>query len=302
MKKLKIKKILVPVDFSKTASNALTQAIFIARLTGAKLKLVHIVSGEYAIPTNELNIPYGAAFYTKLQKSTLASLDKLAKNIQKEHGIETSTDVKSGVVSDAICAMAKKGKISLIVMGTHGMSGVKEFFTGSNAYKVINHAPCPVISVQQKPEQKIDSGIILPIRLEMNSREKVDYVVELAKVFGCKVYIVGFTSEKNKEHRFKIKQYVKQVEDYLTGIGIENKSTTIFADNFTKEIIQYAKTMNVGLIAIMNEHDFSIDQLVKGSYTQQFVNHSKVPVLSIPAVPIGEDVSSNLFASGDIPF
>ena len=63
MKKLKIKKIQVPVDFSKTASNALTQAIFIARLTGAKLKLVHIVSGEYAIPTNELNIPYGAAFY-----------------------------------------------------------------------------------------------------------------------------------------------------------------------------------------------------------------------------------------------
>lgn len=294
-KKFEIKKILVPTDFSDTAANALKQAILIAKKNKASIKLVHAVH-SVAITGSELTVPTSEAFYNKVQKAALQQMKAITTD---NNGVDISYEVKMGNSEKVINHTASKEKFDLIIMGTHGTSGAKEFFIGSNAYKVVHNATCPVITVQKKIKNGF-KNIIMPIRLGLHSRQKVDYVVELAKVFNSTVHITGFTSDKNNDSREKVKLYVKQVETYLQKQDISHTSSFIFEDNFTKEILAHAKTLGADLIAIMNDNDFSMEQIITGPYAKQFVNHSDIPVLSIP-VRESEYLSYSPYLSGVSP-
>jgi nucleotide-binding universal stress UspA family protein len=295
-----LKKILVPVDFSETSNNALKQAIFMAKAVKAELKLLYVISQAINFDTN-IPTPQGEAYYERLKKALLIKFKRIASDISKENTIETDYEVRSGIVYKEICSAAEEFKADMIIMGTHGTSGVSEFFAGSNAGKVVAHAECPVITIRKKPERNGFKNIILPIRLEISSRQKVDYVVELAKISGSTVFIAGFTDEKNKSDQSKIKQYVKQVEKYLSKLNIKYKSTLIFEDNFTKEILLYAKSNKADLIAIMNENSFSLDQLLRGPYAKQFVNHSTIPILSVPVYSDPDLITYSPYLSGALP-
>ncbi|MBI2722306.1 MAG: universal stress protein [Bacteroidetes bacterium] len=294
-KKFTIQKILVPTDFSDTAANALKQAITIAKANNASIKLIHAVSSVY-LTGSELTVPNSEAFYNKIQKTALDKLKAMAATVS---GIVVTYDVKMGGIENVINQTAKKEKFDLIIMGTHGTSGAKEFFIGSNAYKVVHNAVCPVITVQKKIKNGF-KNIILPIRLGLHSRQKVDYVVELAKIYGSTVHITGYTPDKNKDHLSKIKLYVKQVEGYLKKLGIAFNSSYIHDANFMKEILAHAKNTQADLIAIMNDNDFSLDQIITGPFAKQFVNHSDIPVLSIPVVET-DNLSYSPYLSGVSP-
>lgn len=302
MKTFNIKKILVPTDFSDTASNALSQAIQIAKANKASIKLLHVITPVYVTSSNSFISGGGDAFYRKLKNNASDELKSIAKEIKKTTNIAVDYKTKLGVVNDIVCDMAEKEKFDLIVMGTHGTSGVKEFFAGSNAYKVVNNSNCPVLSVQKKINKQGIKNIILPIRLELTSRQKVDYAVQIARMFNSTIFITGYTDDKNKSKQFKVKQYVAQVEKYLTKQNIKHKSTSIFADNFTKEILSYAKKNKADLIAVMKKHDFSLDQIIKGTYSEQFVNHSSIPILSVPVYTNPDMMAHGTYLLGDVPF
>ena len=301
MSTFKIKKILVPTDYSETADNALSQSIYMAKLNKAIIKLIHVVTPIYVSTPNSL-IPVTDTFYVTVVNEASAELQKKAAKIEETNAIGIEYEVKVGNISDEICSMADEGKFDIIIMGTHGTSGVKEFFAGSNAYKVVNHAECPVLTIQQKPDNQSYKNIILPIRLEITSRQKVDYAIEMARLFDATIFIVGYTDDTNESQQFKVKQYVEQVEKYLTKCNVKHTSTSIFADNFTKEILDYAKKNDADLIVVMKKHDFSLTQLVKGVYSEQFVNHSIIPILSIPVFSNPDMMSHGTYLVGDLPF
>ena len=301
MSTFNIKKILVPTDYSETAGNALSQAIYMAKLNKAVIKLVHVVAPLYVATPNSL-VSMQDNLYVTIVNEASAELKKIAAKIEETNAIGVEYEVKVGNVSDEICAMAEKEKFDIIIMGTHGTSGVKEFFAGSNAYKVVNHSECPVLTIQKKLGKQNIKNIILPIRLEISSRQKVDYAVEIARLFDAIIFIIGFTDDTHKSKQFKVKQYVAQVENYLTKLNVKHKSTSIFTDNFTKEILAYAKKNKADLIVVMKKHDFSLDQVVKGVYSEQFVNHSAIPILSIPVFTNPDMITHGTYLVGDIPF
>jgi len=301
MDTFKIKKILVPTDYSETAGNALSQAIYMAKLNKATIKLIHVVIPIY-ITTPNSSISMTDTLYVTMVNEASAELKKAAAKIEETNGIGVAYEVKVGNISDEICDMAEKEKFDIIIMGTHGTSGVKEFFAGSNAYKVVNHAECPVLTVQNKTTKQGFKNIILPIRLELTSRQKVDYAIEIARLFDATIFITGYTDDTNESQQFKVKQYVEQVEKYLTKLNVKHQSTSLFADNFTKEILDYAKKNDADLIVVMKKHDFSLTQLVKGVYSEQFVNHSSIPILSIPVFTNPDMMTHGTYLVGDLPF
>ena len=283
MEKFKIKKIVVPVDFSETAINALKEAVLLAKVCGAHIQILHVVDiVEDIYKPADAALHYDNAMNKTMVKKSTLELKKMVKNFKEADVLNMDYEVKSGNINDAICQAVEEGAFDLVVMGTHGTSGVKEFFSGSNAYKVVRNASCPVLTIQKNSAPTNFKNIILPIRLEKSSRQKVDYVVDLARLFDATVFITGYTNEKDEAKQFKIKQYVAQVERYLEKLGVKYKSKLIFAPNFIKEIIKHALKNKAGLLVVMKEHDFSLDQLVKGVYAEQFANHSPIPVLSIP--------------------
>ncbi len=82
--------------------------------------------------------------------------------------------------------------------------------------------------------------------------------------------------------------------------GIKYKSKSIFADNFTKEVLKHASKMKADLIMIMKDNDFSVDQLIKGPYAQQFVNHSSTPVFCVPVISNPDLIDYDSSMDGDL--
>ena len=282
-KPVKIKKILVPLDFSECSSNALRKAITVAKFYMAELHLLHVTTPVYLTATSSASlIPNGDAYYKKIMKSAAANMLKIANEIKDHEAVNVLVKTSLNTVYDAILDYSKKNKIDMIIMGTHGTSGIKEFFAGSNAFRIVSESEIPVITVQKRIQGKGFKRIVLPIRGEINSRQKVNLVASLAKTFMSTVLITGYVKNNHPNEKRKVKVYMKQVEDFLKAETIRSESTFISDPNFTKAIIKHATNKKADLIAIMKNHDFGFDQLLSGPYAQQFVNHSKIPVLSVP--------------------
>lgn len=282
LKQINIKKILVPIDFSECSSNALRQAVHLARTFMATIEIMHVITPVYITPTSsEMLIPFNDINYKKMLKNAEKKLLSIAKEIQTNESVNVTVTAQLNVVYTGILARAKKTKADMIIMGTHGTSGIKEFFAGSNAFKVVQHSECAVLTIQKKTASKI-KNIVLPIRLEINSRQKVELAATLAKIYSAKILITGYLKEANKRDEQKIKQYTSQVALLLRNESIPSETFLLKDKNFTKAMINHAKKQKANMIAVMTTHNFSLDQLLNGPYAEQFVNHSKIPILSVP--------------------
>lgn len=300
MKKFEVKKILVPFDFSETANIALRHAIFMARLAMAEIKLLYVIEPEMNFSAT-IPMPQTESYYDRLKKNLSTKLKHIANDIKKDSAVDVTYEIRFDRVSAQICDVAEGEDFDLILMGTHGVSGVTEFFAGSNASKVVTHSNCAVITVQKKLNSKGFRNIVLPIRAEPNSRQKVDYVVELAKIYSSMVYITGYAGNNNKKDQTTVKRYVKQVEKYLSALNINYKTDIITGENFIKEILTHAKNNKADLIAVMSDNDFTFDQLIRGPYAKQLVNHSKIPVLSVPVYSDPDLMAYSPYLSGALP-
>jgi nucleotide-binding universal stress UspA family protein len=144
------KNILVPTDFSKYSDTALKKAIDIATQHDTKIYLLHVIDEQI----HQCAVDYCLSYEVvkQLEKESLkASKDKLKKEadaIVKAKKIKVVFDVKNGVPSEVILSEQKAKKIDLIVIASHGKTGLLKQLMGSVADKVVKGAKCPVIVVK----------------------------------------------------------------------------------------------------------------------------------------------------------
>jgi nucleotide-binding universal stress UspA family protein len=136
------RKILCPIDFDENSSNALEQAIEIARHFKAAVVLVHAAPlvaqfGEDSLPGD---------LYQDQQKAALARLNEVAG--RKLSGIEHQTEVYTGDVAGSILAAVDQFQPDLLIMATHGRTGLAHFVLGSVAEAVVRRASCPVLTIR----------------------------------------------------------------------------------------------------------------------------------------------------------
>jgi nucleotide-binding universal stress UspA family protein len=144
-----ITRILVPMDFSPHAERAFCYATTLAHRLGAKLALLHVVEDPFvtgawsaevylpSVPELLENLIGGADRRLATLKESVASL-----------GLTTDTMVTTGRPAHAIVEYAKDGGFDLIVMGTHGRTGLSHVVMGSVAEQVVRKAPCPVLTMR----------------------------------------------------------------------------------------------------------------------------------------------------------
>lgn len=141
---LKLKSILVPMDFSRTAEKALQYAVPLAKQFGAKITVLHAIEPPpYSIDLTYL--PMGDGFPIGPMKK---ELDALAKKIV-EPALLGDVVVQVGTAFEIITNVARDLEADLIVITTHGHTGLKHVFMGSTAERVVRHAPCPVLVVRR---------------------------------------------------------------------------------------------------------------------------------------------------------
>ncbi|MDE3057520.1 MAG: universal stress protein [Bacteroidota bacterium] len=151
-------KILVPIDFSEYARKALQYAIPFARQFKAKLYLVYVVEptiypadfsfGQVGLPNVE------AELRTKAEEELKELVEK---EIQGE--VESEWLVKTGLPFVEIASFAKDENIDLIIVATHGHTGVEHILFGSTAEKIVRKAPCPVLVVRSDERDFVDERV-----------------------------------------------------------------------------------------------------------------------------------------------
>ena len=146
------KRILVPVDGSKTSNLGLREAIRLARGQHAKLQLVHVVDPHYALMgAAEAGAQIGSIIQALKQggRRILRNAEALVKR-QRLACSGVLLETMTGPAADLIVRQAKKGRADLIVLGTHGRRGVSRLVMGSDAEQVVRTSPVPVMLVRGK--------------------------------------------------------------------------------------------------------------------------------------------------------
>jgi len=287
-KEFNIKRIAVPTDYSASANVALEYAIEMAKKFSSDIALIHVLEeGAYA----GIFSPSDKTEYVLREKAQLR-LQEEAHRLEREHGIKVSQQVRSGRIYDQIIEAASDAEADIIVMGTHGVSGWAEFFAGSNAFRVVTQAACPVLSIQGHSKNGGFKNIILPMDRTPETRQKVRYAAELAKKYGATIHIGSMLLEDSEEVRFDFAKKIKQVTDYLDREGIAHEQNTLVGDNLATMTMNYAESKRGDLVVIMTEQEYNLTGFLMGPFAQQVVNHCKIPVLSISPVE-GEGFSFN---------
>jgi universal stress protein A len=141
-----IKRILVPVDFSDSSSNAVKYARHIGELTTAALIFINMIEPDGSGALEALP----PVCIEELKASAEENLRALVQ-AARESGIKGATSIsRSGMPTHEIVEAAKESDVDLIVIATHGYTGWKHFCIGSTAERVVRAAPCPVLVVREK--------------------------------------------------------------------------------------------------------------------------------------------------------
>lgn len=141
---MEIKRILAPVDFSDYSEKALNWAATIAEQWSSQVYLCHIIpqpSYPSMIGGDDL-----AKFETGLQSAAETQLQDLVSKLQNKN-VQATIRISLGEPFNDICRIAEEERIDLIIMGTHGRTGLSHALLGSVAERVVRHAPCPVLVV-----------------------------------------------------------------------------------------------------------------------------------------------------------
>lgn len=143
--KLGLRSILVPMDFSPESLKALKYAIPFAEQFGAELILLNVVE---PLPFADLSAFPLALENEQVVSACQAKLETIARHKSLPRGLVSKTLIRQGQSFQEITETARKLKVDLIIISTHGYTGLKHALLGSTAERVVRHAPCPVLVVR----------------------------------------------------------------------------------------------------------------------------------------------------------
>lgn len=297
-----VNKILIPIDFSNTSRLALEHAANLCSKFGATLHLLHIFKSSTVDVLPNLRATSATSSTTKdLKELVTEELNAIGLKFNERYNVPYNIEVREGSVGKGINNTAKEINADLIVMGTHGVSGVEEFFLGSNAYKVVTAATLPVLTVQEHSKKLGFENILLPIDHSSHTRDKVSQAVCIAKAFDSTIHIAALITEEHEEDTNIFNLKVKQIEDHLDNQGVKHTKMFLHGDNIAEMTMDYAKKVSADLTVIMTDQENYTGFFV-GPYAQRLVNHSKTPVLSVTPIGTVEGFSQNTLGGDYRPF
>lgn len=267
-----MKKILVPFDFSKPAINAFRFALDIAAKGNGAVHLLHVI--ELPVLHDSVLMPvlnFEQELLKELREKTENEFKRIKEKIASK-SIEVVPKVIFGTPSKMILTYAKDTSIDLIVMGSHGATGLREFFVGSKAEKIVRNSHVPVLVVKHWYKGPV-KNIIFPNDLDTENQEELIVKVKaLQNFFKARLHIVcintplNFTSDTLTYERMNA--FVKHfaLTDY-----------TLHVFNHLNEedgIIRFTKLIEGELIVMATHGRKGISHLINGSMAEDVVNHT----------------------------
>lgn len=273
-----MKTIVVPTDFSDNAENALTYACEFNRKLNAKIHLLH----SYHLPLPASDGPVVPISPKEMENIAINGLNRTKNKFELIFpGTQFETEATLGMASDEIESYAKKLNSDLIIMGTHGASGLKEFLIGTNAAAVMERASCPVLTV---PEKAIFGGIKTMVFAADYGKHNYSHViklVEIAKIFDAEIILLHISSGEMEDTMEDLE--IGQFKERVTRDSNYSKISYRLIED--KDVFHgmntYIEQNKPDLLAISMRHRSFIEKIFSRSLTKRMAYHSDVPVLSM---------------------
>ncbi|MEM1002634.1 MAG: universal stress protein [Bacteroidota bacterium] len=274
-----MKRIVVPIDFSEHSDYALEAAANLAKKYGSELFVLHMLELSNAILTTAGNaINEEAVFYYKLAEQ------RFEEFLKKDYleGVKVTPIVKHFKVFSEVNDIARERDANLIVMGSHGASGVKEVLVGSNTEKVVRYADVPVLVIKHNPilldfETGVFASDFSDEAISSYLKAKITF-----KKLGVKMHLVYVNSpdgnfRSSAEIDKRVSLFLKRADGNLDAL---NNFSVVSDYSIEKGILNFANNIGADLIAVATHGRTGLAHFFEGSISEDLANHSTLPVMT----------------------
>ncbi|WP_428224240.1 universal stress protein [Flavobacterium sp.] len=271
-----MKRILVPTDFSKHAEYALKVAAQFAIKHDAEIYLLHLLELPHQSNdpvTHGHDIPE-VMFFKRAVSQKMEDL--LTEDYLND--VSVVEIIQIGHTFDGIMKTINDNDIDLIVMGSHGASGVKEMFVGSNAEKVVRNSKIPVLVIKDERANFNIENFVFASDFTEEIKAPFEKVVNFVNDFESTLHLVHVNTPNN----FKpTRTTQKLMDDFISQFNVSNYKTHIYNDaNVEAGILHIASDLNADLIGMCTHGRKGLAHFLNGSISESLVNHAKKPVIT----------------------
>ena len=274
-----MKKIIVPVDFSQHSEYALKAAALLAQKHNAEIYAVHMLDMIESSINESLNYQQEKTFFLlKLAEKKFTSF------LNKEYlkGIKVNPVIKHFKVFSEVNEIAKNENADLIIMGSHGASGLKEFFIGSNTEKVIRFSEIPVLVVKNELTDLNFDNIVFPLDFSDEIINTYIQAKQVIKDFNGNLHLLYVNTPYDN---FKTSAQMENMAVAFLNKAEGNinmlKEINFVADRTVeKGILNFSNSVGADLIAVSTHGRKGLSHVFKGSLSEDIANHASLPILT----------------------
>ncbi len=273
-----MKNILVPIDFSETSKFAAKYALEIAKITNAKIALIHLIEIPKGIidmgASSKFSIPESMLYLRKVKEKILHfKKEVFSKNTKVNYYIKLNTPAKG------ILKQAEKMNSDLIVMGYKGHSDFEELIIGSNTEKVVRSAKQPVIVIKKDFEKFNLKNIVFASDFTEENKEVFKKFINFANIFNSKIHLLKVNTPANFKKTFDTENLITE---FASKFQLKNFNIKIYNDaTVEKGILNFSSEINADLIGLSTHGRSGLAHLFAGSIVKKLTKSALKPMLTV---------------------
>lgn len=299
--------IIVPVDRSRFSEQAIPAAVAVARQRGACVHLVRVYEPMGVAPAFDMLPLYDPEWEDKVRRGEELELSTLAEVVRERAGVSVQHALIDGPVVDALLRYAADVGADLVVMSTHGRSGIGRLVLGSVAESVVRRAPCPVMLVRPREGVEGDVAhllsldrvpvfkhILVPVDGTEFAKKVISRAVAIGAPFNARYTLLRVVSpslpsgwpyvatefpRNGVAERIRARRELDAIAEGLRSQALRASTEVLTDTEPAKAILDYAEWFGVDLIAMTTHGRRGLARLALGSVAEAVARESRVPVL-----------------------
>jgi len=272
-----MKRILVPIDFSKQAECAMKTAANLAKRSQAEIFLLHMVN----LPSNEVDVSEHSNASSPAKMLYMEKVhEKIADIMQEDYfkGLQVHEEVRFHKTFSGIIDYSHELGTDLIIMGSQGATGLKEMFIGSNTEKVVRNSDVPVLVVKEGVGPFHMNKFVFASDFSDEVKPSFGRFLKFIAKFDAEVHLLFVNTVHNFETTHETS---KRLREFVVDFELPEHTLNIYNDTSIEHgILNFSKDINADVIALNTHQRSGLSSMFNESISEDLVNHALRPVIT----------------------